>query len=51
MSQSPQVENFGKVRKVGKVRSNHDIVMNEKFVKNFVMNEEFVKNSVMNAKF
>ena len=31
------------------MKSNQNIVTNEKFVKNIVMNEKSVKNSVMNA--
>ena len=44
----------GKNWEVGKSwkseKSNHNIVMNEKFVKNILMNEQFVKTCVMNAK-
>ena len=50
MSQRPRVENLENEKSWKSEKSNHDIVMNEKFAKNVVMNEEFVKDSVMNAK-
>ena len=45
MSQRPRVENLENEKSWKSEKSNHDIVMNEKFAKNVVMNEEFVKDS------